>query len=499
MKRFIRQIAIALVAAAVLAAGCTDGPAEVTTTQPTVARSSTTAAPTTEVAQSSEPKVIGLEAVEAALDELGQAGFSGVVLVDDGTRTIHHAVGMADREESIPIREDTVFDIGSVTKQFTGAAILRLQMDGLLTVDDRIGDYVDGLTAEQADVTLHQLLTHSGGMPDALGPDDEPIELAEFVTRIAATPLLAEPGTFYEYSNVGYSLLAAAIEQVTGGSYESYLQTALFEPAGMAETGYVLPTWTEDQVAVGYNPETGRRIGRPPELVWADDGPYWHLRGNGGILSTAGDMLRWHQALLGDEVLDAESKAALYGQHIEEGEGAGTYYGYGWAIFPAEGGGGDLITHNGGNGIFFADFLRFIDDGLTVFIATNSGRFEDETIAFELAGLALGQELIDAVVDDVSCPLPDFVGFTPDALPPAILSPSYPTRSRQRLFRSSLMFSTTEPKNSAWPSPPIMSVHSWTTAPQPPSPPSLPRCNKSSPATHRPPPSVRAIIEFISS
>lgn len=324
--------------------------------------------------------------VEDAVAELAGDGFSGVVLVDVGAETLVEGIGFADREAGIANGRDTVFDIGSLTKQFTAAAILRLEMDGVLSVEDELGRHVEGLPPAMSTITLHQLLTHTAGLPDVLGDDYEPIGRAEFVDLVARTPLVREPGSEHAYSNVGYSLLAAVIELSTGGSYEAYLREALFVPAGMHDTGYVLADFDRDEVAVGYDGDTA--TGRPDELPWADDGPYWHLRGNGGLLSTASDMHRWHEALLGDDVLDDDAKEKLYHRHTSEGPGADTFYGYGWAIFPT---GRDtwLVTHNGGNGIFLADFLRFLDEDITIFLASNAARGRDEDAAFALAEAAV--------------------------------------------------------------------------------------------------------------
>jgi CubicO group peptidase (beta-lactamase class C family) len=265
--------------------------------------------------------------VDAALDRLRESGFSGAVLIDQGGEVRVDGFGEADREAGVANDETTVFDIGSVTKQFTGAAVLRLQMEGRLSVEDPASEHLPELAGDKGEITLHQLLTHTAGLPEALGSDDEPIGRTEYLQLVADTPLQTAPGDEYAYSNVGYSVLAAVIESVTGGSYEEYLHTALFEPAGMSSTGYVLPDWDSHVVAVGYDGDEA--MGRPHEAPWADDGPYWHLRGNGGLLSTAEDMHRWHRALLGDEILDAGAKDAFYGRHTTEGPGAHSYYGYG--------------------------------------------------------------------------------------------------------------------------------------------------------------------------
>lgn len=347
--------------------------------------------------------------VSPAFEQLDEGGFSGVALVDHGGDIEIAGFGFADRDEQLANGPDTVFDIGSITKQFTATAILRLEMDDRLSVGDPVGRYLPALAPEQHSITLHQLLTHTAGLPDGLGDDYATIDRDGYVELVADTPLRRAPGQEYEYSNVGYSLLAAVIETVTEQPYEVYLREALFDPAAMESTGYVLPDWDEHVVAIGYDGD--RPLGRPHEQNWADDGPYWHLRGNGGLLSTAEDMHRWHDALLGDRILDADAKAKLYGRHTTEGPGASTYYGYGWAIFPTP---FDtwMVTHNGGNGIFFADFLRFLDEDVTIFIATNSVRPPDETAALDLAQAVFDSDL--GILDDVAggpvCGLQDRAG-----------------------------------------------------------------------------------------
>lgn len=313
---------------------------------------------------------------------LGRDGFSGALLVSDGTHLLHKCYGLADRANAVACDEQTAFDIGSVTKQFTGAAILKLEMQGRLSVADRIDRFLTDAPPDKRGITVHQLLTHSGGLPPAVGDDYEALSREAFVSRVWATPLRRQPGTSYEYSNVGYSLLAAIVEVVTGQAYEQYLREHLFAPAGMMHTGYRLPAWAATQVAVGYRDETA--WGKPNEKPWGPAGPYWNLLGNGGIISTTGDLYRWHQALLGEAILSQSAKTKYYTRHIEEGAGAGTYYGYGWALFPTPRN-TTLVTHNGGNGFFFADVLRYLDERVTVILLTNAARPEFRAIPREIA------------------------------------------------------------------------------------------------------------------
>ncbi len=261
-----------------------------------------------------------------------KSGFSGVVFAARGGEIIiSKGYGLANDAEQIPFATDTVFDIGSVTKQFTGAAIVKLDSQGKLRVTDTIDKYFDDVPDDKRAITLHHLLTHSSGLRDAFGDDYEPVSRDEIVKRAMESKLLWAPGTQYRYSNAGYSLLAAIVELVTGDNYERYLHDELFVPAGMLHTGYQIPQWNPDQLAHGYL-EDGEDSGTPIDHPWADDGPYWNLRGNGGILSTAEDMFRWHQALNGNGVLSEEAKAKYFTPYVQEGPRTKTYYGYGWVV-----------------------------------------------------------------------------------------------------------------------------------------------------------------------
>lgn len=390
MLPFAVLICLALIAAACSSNSSATGPTD-TTTPPTTATPPTTTEPET-----SAPPTTSAE-LEAYFDALEASGFGGVVAVREGPNITTRAFGTADRGNDVPVDDDTVFDIASITKQFTAAAILRLEMDGRLSVDDTLGEHVPGLPDDKAAITLHQLLTNTAGLPGGLGLDDEPIGRSDYLDLVSETPLLSEPGDRYEYSNVGFSLLAAVIEFETGQPYEQYLRTALFEPAGMLDTGYVLPEWDGRTIAVGYynssTPPQFRRpnhvgdlFGRPNEQTWDVDGPYWHLHGNGGLLSTAGDMLRWDEALLGVDILDATAKTKYFAAHVPQDDEV--YYGYGWQIIPTATG-SPLITHSGGNHIFYADFLRLVDDDVAVFMATNSSHDADGDVVFEVANIVL--------------------------------------------------------------------------------------------------------------
>jgi len=173
----------------------------------------------------------------------------------------------------------------------------------------------------------------------------------------------SEPGSSYNYSNVGYTLLAFVVETASGLGYEQYLYNNLFLPADMYATGYVIPNWNDYTVAVGYR-ASGSTFGKPNEQTWFEDGPGWHLRGNGGILSTPDDMMRWHEALLD--------------------------YGYGWELFPTVFD-TQVLFHTGGNGTFFSLFIRFLEQDVTLYWASNTFRERDFGLLLDLLTGVFGQ------------------------------------------------------------------------------------------------------------
>jgi hypothetical protein len=235
------------------------------------------------------------------------------------------------------------------------------------------------------------LLTHSAGLESDFGPGDfEAVTRDEIIKRALASKLRSAPGKQYHYSNAGYSLLGAIVEIVSGGGYEAFLHEHLFKPAGMAQTGYRLPKWSSERLAQGYG-RGGQRWGTILERPWAADGPYWNLRGNGGIHSTLADLYRWHRALEGETILSREAKEQLFARHIPEGPGAESFYGYGWAISTTRRG-TRLIAHDGGNGIFAADFRRYVDDRVVVIISSNSAEASAIRASDWIDGVVFGGE-----------------------------------------------------------------------------------------------------------
>ena len=324
-------------------------------------------------------------AIDGYIARLGKLGFSGVfVLEADGKLLVERGCGLADRERKTPWSTAIVSDIGSITKQFTAAAILHLQEQGKLHVEDSLAKYIDTVPPDKTGITLHHLLTHSSGIVDVPDKDDwDPVGRDDIVHLTMAAPLATPPGEHYEYSNAGFSLLGVVIEKLTGKSYEAFLREVLFEPAGMTDTGYVLPKWDPGRIAVGYR--DGARWGTTLERPFASDGPYWILRANGGIHSTAPDMLRWAHTLMDNRVLTEASRRALWTKHVDESNGNGdSWYGYAWSIEDLPDG-RTFATHNGGNGIHFAHYAVEPSERLVLFVMTN--------VAAEFSSVLLLQDI----------------------------------------------------------------------------------------------------------
>ncbi|ADD44785.1 serine hydrolase domain-containing protein [Stackebrandtia nassauensis] len=331
----------------------------------------------------------GHETIDEYLrDNLPDDASLAIVAVRGGKTLYRKGFGLADRKADIRCGHRTVFDIGSVTKQFTGAAILRLDMDGALKVSDPLSRHLPGLPADKRKITLHQLLTHTGGFTDLPDLSDyDEVDRSRLLSEFGDRELKWKPGTRYEYSNLGYSVLAAVIEIVTSGNYEEYLADNLFHPAGMRHTGYLLPDWDPATVAQQYD-DKGRVMGKPHELPWDDDGPYWILRGNGGILSTARDMTAWHRALDGDEVLSAKAKRKLFKPHVPEDETGESHYGYGWTISTDEAG-RKVVWHDGGNEWSSAMIVRCPEAETMLFLASNAADWggDMQTLAVDILPL----------------------------------------------------------------------------------------------------------------
>jgi CubicO group peptidase (beta-lactamase class C family) len=326
--------------------------------------------------------------LDAYMRQLNEKGLSAsVICVKDGKTLLSSGYGFSDQENKIANTTETVSTVGSITKQFTAAAILKLEVEGKISIYMTLGMLLPNVPEDKSNITVHQLLNMSAGFVETLGDDYEKLDRTTFLDRAMKSKLVFEPGTSFLYSNVNYSILGALIEILSGKDYETYCRENLWLPAGMKNTGYVQPDWKSMQVAIGYN-KKGENTGTSLAKNWDVDGPYWNLKCNGGVLSTCEDMHKWYQALQGEEIMDVKMKFKMYSPYMEEGPEGQSHYGYGWSIVKTQRN-TRLITHNGGNGIYFADYLNYEDENTFVYLSSNASKRGMQDVAWELGRMIL--------------------------------------------------------------------------------------------------------------
>ena len=250
--------------------------------------------------------------------------FSGAVLVaKDGEVLVRKAYGLADREKGIPNTLRTRFRIGSMNKMFTAVAILQLVDAGKVELTTPLGRYLRDYPNRDVatKVTIHHLLTHTGGTGDIFGPDfdahrKELRTLADYVELYGKRGLEFEPGSRWAYSNYGMVLLGVVIEKVTGQSYYDYVQAHIYEPAGMTASGSLPEDQAVPDRSIGYT----KLLGRPPgTTVWVPNTDTLPYRGTsaGGGYSTVEDLARFAHALLSHQLLPPDSTEQLITGKVE--------------------------------------------------------------------------------------------------------------------------------------------------------------------------------------
>ena len=249
-----------------------------------------------------EAEADALRALAARADTLASEDeFSGAMLIaKDGRVLFSHAYGLADRNRRIPNTLQTRFRIGSMNKMFTAVAILQLVEAGKIKLTAPLGTYLPDYPnrAVAAKVTIHQLLTHTGGTGDIFGPDfdahrNELRTLADYVKLYGKRGLEFKPGSRWAYSNYGFILLGAVIEKVTGHSYYDYVQAHIYAPAGMTRSGSLPEDQAVADRSIGYT--------KPPKsTAWLPNTDTLPYRGTsaGGGYSTVEDLARFAHALL---------------------------------------------------------------------------------------------------------------------------------------------------------------------------------------------------------
>ena len=314
-------------------------------------------------------------------------GLSAAVLIaKDGKPLIAKGYGLADRAKGTPNTPDTVFDIGSLTKQFTAAAILKLVERKKLSLTDPLGKYFENRPKDKRDITLHQLLTHSAGFQEYPANDFDAVAVDQYLDFVFKSTLQFKAGERYSYSNVGYALLGFIIERVSGMTYEQYLSRTFFLPLNMRHTGYILPDWNRSAFAHGYAFDFfdwGTSIER-----YGRSGVSPVLMGNGGINSTLTDLQRWLASLSDASTLSPTSLEALFTPHMRmpdqnRTDRSNESYAYGW-IVRTNSRGTRTILHSGDNGNFRATILLLPDEQTTLVYLSNNGDRTSFGVPYEI-------------------------------------------------------------------------------------------------------------------
>jgi CubicO group peptidase (beta-lactamase class C family) len=312
--------------------------------------------------------------------------FSGSILVArDGQPIISKGYGKANIELNVPNTSETVFRIGSITKQFTGMAIMILQERGKLKVSDSICKYLTDCPKAWKPITLRNLLTHTSGIwnytdaKDFLQTSTQPMTRIQVINQFRNKPLEFTPGEGWNYSNSGYFLLGMVIERTAHQSYEAFLRKNIFKPLGMNNTGLDTGYRVVKNLATGYTKiPSGAVIPNPFTML--------NVFSDGALVSTTEDLLLWDQALYTEQLVSEKSLKETF-TPFKSRSGQDFGYGYGWGMsqtleHPTQ-------SHSGRVYGFFSLIMRFPTDHTTVIVLTNSDTNDLSQVSIYLSTLAL--------------------------------------------------------------------------------------------------------------
>jgi CubicO group peptidase (beta-lactamase class C family) len=296
---------------------------------------------------------------EAISGATGGKSFWGTILAaKKGQIVFVKGYGFADYERK-PNTPESLFEIASATKQVTATAILRLEQQKKLKTTDSLDRFWKDVPKGKKKVTVQHLLNHTSGLDPTLGvPYAWPGSRDVYVRQMLEKPLVEEPGKKFSYSNVGYALLAAVVEEVTGGTFEDYVRKELFARAGLEDTGFI-----GDERLVKSEHVTARRCEDcRPDMTAAKWSYGWGYRGMGGVVTTALDLHLWDRALRGKDILGEPAKAKLYETALDG-------YACGWLV--GQDPHGRKAHHSGSVAGYVCQVTRWLDTDALVVILTS--------------------------------------------------------------------------------------------------------------------------------
>ena len=301
-----------------------------------------------------------------------------LAVVQDGKVIKTAGYGVANLKTKEPATPETVYKIASVSKQFVATGIMLLAQDGKLAVGDPVSQYIPGIPAAWAPITISQLMSHTGGLvrePPGFDPLKTTNE-AQLIKSAYATPLRSQPGEKWEYSNLGYNILVEIIARVSGQPWSEFIAERVFRPVGMTATR-TTTTAPVPNKATGY--QDNDKLLEAPDWV--------AVRPGGAFLSTVLDLARWDAALYGNSILTEPTRTQMW-TPMGLNDGSKAAYGFGWHVVDRP----DRrrqVWHGGGLPGFIAQFHRYLDDRVSVIMLMNSDDADDETILTGVAELHL--------------------------------------------------------------------------------------------------------------
>jgi len=351
----------------------------------------------------------------ARIDQLLQktypAGEPGAaVLVErDGQVLLRQGYGMANLEISVPIRPEMVFRIGSITKQFTAVAVLKLAEQGKLGLDDEITKYLPDYPTHGQRITIENLLTHTSGIKSYTSLAEwrkrirEDLSVAQIVDLFKDQPADFAPGEKWLYDNSGYFLLGAIVEKVTGKPYADWMAETLFTPLGLTHTTYGADAPIVPGRVAGYE-------GEPGYYQNASYISMTHPYAAGALVSTVDDLDRWARALAAGTLVRKDLLDRMTtSYHLKNGRPTG--YGYGLGLWSYAG--HRVVEHNGGINGFTTALLTMPDDHLVVVVLSNNADHQPspDDVSLRIAAIIIGRALEDRKAVPVAPPILDrYVG-----------------------------------------------------------------------------------------
>ena len=283
-----------------------------------------------------------------------------LVILKDGKVIKAAGYGLADVKAKTPATAETVYKIGSVSKNFIATGIMLLVQTDRLKLDDPINKFLVGAPQAWSGITIRHLLTHTGGLVrESPGFDPNKVQSDANVIRAAyGTPLRFQPGEKWEYSNLGYFILAEVIHKVSGQPWSEFLKQNVFTRTGMNATRTTTLRDSVPQHARGYSENS----------EWRDAADWKAVRPSGAFISTVLDLAKWDSVLYTNDVLNEASRRQMW-TPVTLTNGRNHGYGFGWHVSTMAG--RKAVYHGGGLPGFVSHFVRFPDDGVTIIVLTN--------------------------------------------------------------------------------------------------------------------------------